>query len=211
MSEETPTFELSEVIELAPEDLTEEHKVFLEEHKTELTTEQVEKFGIQVEKKEESVDDQEIETRTKVKAKEDEDVVDKDKEDDEIDPFDAKAIKKIVNKEIDPIRKENQALKDQIEVDSFITSKPEYAKYKPVILKYMQHDAYSQIPVHNIAAMVASKDLMSMGAQKEREAQRKVAETKSPGNSVRTTTTGKDWHNAPKEDFDAQRTKVMGH
>jgi len=58
---------------------------------------------------------------------------------------------------------------------------------------------------------VAANEMMKIGAAKEREAQGKVDKTKSPGTTVRKTEGGnKDWHTASKEDFEAQRNKVLG-
>ena len=192
---------------LDPEVLTDNQKTFIEENKDNLSDEQKEKFGIKEE--EEIVDPEkiEVETRSKKEGENKEKIEDEG----EIDPDDEKIISKIVDRKIDPFRKENQALKDEIEVNSFIQSKPEFAKYKPVILKYMSHEAYSKIPVHNIATMVASNDLQKMGAQNEREAQKKANETKSPGSGVRKSDMGAvDWTKASKEEYEAQRAKVLG-
>lgn len=132
----------------------------------------------------------------------------KDEEEEEIDPDDEKRINKIVDKKYGSKLTE---IENKSEVQAFINSKPEFAKYEGVILKYMSHPDYSNIPVHNIAAIVASKDLIKIGAAKEREAQKKVAETKSPGTTVRKVDGGaKDWHTASKEDFEAQKAKVLG-
>jgi hypothetical protein len=96
-------------------------------------------------------------------------------------------------------------------VDQFVAEKPEFAKYKPVILKYLQHPVYSKIPVKNIAAMVASNDLLKLGAKKEREAQAKADATKTGGQPVRKQGMGQvDWSKAPKEDFEAHKRRVLG-
>ena len=129
-------------------------------------------------------------------------------EEDEIDPEDQKRITKVVSKEVGA---KVQELDNKMEVYQFVTAKPEFAKYQNQILKYMAHPAYANIPVHNIAAIVASKDLMKMGAAKERETQQKVNQTKNPGNTVRKPSGNTpDWKSASKEDFEAQKAKVLG-
>ena len=76
----------------------------------------------------------------------------------------------------------------------------------------MKHEVYSKIPVKNIFAMVASKDLMKMGATAERKAQAKADATKTKGTPARTPAGGKtDWSKASHEDFEAQLRKVKGH
>lgn len=132
----------------------------------------------------------------------------KEEEEEEIDYDDQKRISKIVQREVGSklVEMENKS-----EVQAFVASKPEFAKYQGVILKYMAHPDYANIPVHNIAAIVASKDLMKIGAAKEREAQDKVNKTKDSGTTVRKLESqSKDWHTASKEDFEAQRNKVLG-
>lgn len=128
----------------------------------------------------------------------------------DIDETDAKVFGSIVEKQTAGIKKQLQEAQDKMEVDSFIQEKPEFAKYKPVIMKYLQHPVYNKIPVENIASMVAAKDLMAIGAKKEREAQAKADSTKTGGSSSRTTESGAtDWSKAPKEAFEEQRRRIM--
>lgn len=129
-------------------------------------------------------------------------------EEDEIDAEDKARIEKIVEKKYGG---DIEAIKKQVAVDTYFNSKPEMARYKAAAMKYMDHPAYKGIPVHNIVAIVASKDMMKIGAAKEREAQRKIAETKSPGTTVRKPAGGTiDWGNVSKAEFDAQKAKVLG-
>jgi len=154
----------------------------------------------------ESIDETKLEpeVRTKAEIKKEE-----SEEEDETDPEDKARIEKIVEKKVGGKMVE---IENKMEVQSFVAAKPEYAKYQNVILKYMNHPAYANIPVYNIAAIVASKDAQKIGAAKEREAQRVVAETKSPGGTVRKTTgETTDWLNAPKAEYEAQKAKVLGH
>ena len=64
-----PELNLEEVVEVAPEELSDDQKTFLEENKGDLSDEQAEKFGITKEEEEKpiNVDDITPETRTKVK------------------------------------------------------------------------------------------------------------------------------------------------
>lgn len=203
MSEEPNELNLAEVVELPVEDINDDHKAFLEEHKEELTPEQAEKFGITVEKKEEEEDEPidvnainpEVRSTPKEKGEGEEE------EEDETE----KLVRSKVDETIRPI-------KDKQEVDDYVRDNPQFAKYAPVILKYMQNPAYSNIPVKNIAPMVAANDLLKMGARMEREAQKKVAETKDGGQQVRKPSGGAkiDWSTASKDEFAAQKAKVLG-
>jgi len=180
-------------------DETKEEEIDDEEGKTE----EEEDNG---EKKEEGDDEIDLEKITPEVRRQREEK--KEEEEEDIDEEDNKRITKIVNKQVGAKLSE---IENKTEVQAFIAAKPEFAKYQGVILKYMSHPDYANIPVHNIAAIVASKDMMKIGAAKEREAQKKVAETKTPGTTVRKESGGKkDWHTASKEDFEAQKAKVLG-
>jgi hypothetical protein len=129
----------------------------------------------------------------------------------DIAPEDVKVIGGIVEKQLAGTKKMLQDTQDRLEVEGFVAEKPEFAKYKGTILKYLQHPAYNQIPVENIASMVAAKDLMKMGAVKEREAQARADATKGGGTTARTPGGGTtDWSKAPKGDFEAQKRIVLG-
>ena len=129
----------------------------------------------------------------------------------DIDPDDVKTIGTIVEKQTAAVKKQLQDTADRLEVDQFVQEKPEFAKYKPIILKYLQHPVYSKIPVKNIAAMVASSDLIKLGAKKERDAQAKADATKTSGQTVRKEQGGTtDWTKASKDEFEAQKRAVLG-
>jgi len=156
--------------------------------------------------KEGEIDPEEItpETRQKIEEKK------KEEEEGETDPEDEKMIGKVVDKRLDQVTKDLRDTKDQMEVDSFIRSKPEFGKYREVALKYMKSPAYNNIPAHNIMAMVASKDLQKLGAQKEREAAENAKNTQSPGSTARKPTGGKtDWSKATREDIDAKKAEIF--
>lgn len=130
---------------------------------------------------------------------------------DEIDPEDAKTIGTIVEKQTASVKSKLQDTQDRLEVDGYLAENPQFKKFKPVILKHMKHPAYRQIPVKNIAAMVASKDLMQMGAEAERKAQADADATKNKDTPARKPAGGKrDWKKAPKEAFEEQVRKVKG-
>lgn len=129
-------------------------------------------------------------------------------EDDDTDPEDKARIEKIVDKKIGGQITEIQR---KAELDAFVSQNPEYAKYRNVIDTYKKHPDYSKVPLKNIAAMVTARDQQKIGAAKERDAAKKAAETKVPGGTNPPTDSQvKNWHEAPKEDFEAQRAKVLG-
>ena len=106
----------------------------------------------------------------------------------------------------------SQQFADEIEVNSYITEHPEAAKYKPVMMKYLAHPTYKNIPVKNIAAIVMSGEMQKIGAAKERAAQKKVLESKGGnGSHVRTPAGGaKDYAKLSDKEMEAEIAKAKG-
>ena len=206
MTDETSELTIETVTTVEPADLSDDQKTFLEEHKADLTDEQATKYSITKEVKVEK----EIEPETRIKEEKIETKKEEKEEDEEVAPEDEAAITKVVQKQLNPVQKRMEEQANIIETTNFIAAKPEFSKYRDTIIKHMNHPAYKNIPVDRIAKMVAGDDLIKIGAQKEREAQTKAAATKAGGSSVRTTPTGKDWHTATKEEFEAQKASVLG-
>jgi hypothetical protein len=167
------------------------------------------------EKSEETPDEEPVkeveepETRGVKEEKEDEPA-----EPEEVAPEDKETISKIVDEKLKSVSetlKDVQAIKDRQEVDALISSSPEYSPYKESILKYAAHPAYKNVPIKFIASALAAKDLQKVGAQKEREARKQTEETKGDGTQFRKPSEGKtDWRTVSKEDFEAQKAKVLG-
>lgn len=134
-----------------------------------------------------------------------------DEDDEDLDIDDKKAINKVIDQKLTPLQKQIQKQNDEIEVNSYIVDNPELAKYKPVILKYMNNSAYKNVPVKNIAAIVSANEMQRIGARKERDAARKANNTKNKGSQARKPDGGKvDWLNASKEEFNKKLAEVKG-
>ena len=131
--------------------------------------------------------------------------------DEELVAEDREAINKVTNEKIQPLAERLEYMETVSDIDSFIGSKPEYVKYRNSMVKYATHSAYSNIPIHNIAAIVASKDLERLGAEKERNIQKEVSETQGFGKTIREEPGSQnDWSKATKEDIERKRQEVLG-
>lgn len=197
-------YNIDEVVALDPADTTSftpEHKAFLEEHKDELTTDELAKFGFEVTPiKPEPVKEPEKKPETPAPVQ----GATGDAGDDD------KRIEGLIDKKLTPLQDENRKLQAKVDIDGFIASNPDFAKYRASITEYKNHPHYQNVPVHELARMVAANDLMKIGARAERAAAAKANGTKQPGHSARQTGTQKDWGAASKEDFAAQRAAVLG-
>ena len=192
-----------EIIE-TPQETEEDNEVMLDEG---LAVQEVEEVEEVEQVKEEPIDVDSI--KIEIRERDNEEKIDYGED---IDEDDIKTIGSIVEKQTAGVKAQLRDAKDKAEIDSFIQSKPEFSKYRPIIEKYMKEspDVYGRIPVKNIAAMVASDELMKIGAKMEREAQIKADSTKTGGNQVRRPQGGaKDWTKAPKADFEAQKRAVL--
>jgi hypothetical protein len=132
----------------------------------------------------------------------------KEEEEDEVDKEERERVEKIMQKKwggsIEQIER-------KATMDSYLANNPEFAKYKPAIEKYWNHPTYKGLPIHNVAAIVAGKDMMKIGAIKERQAQSRQEENTNPGTSATPANmSGVNWLNAPKDVFEAQKAKVLG-
>lgn len=161
---------------------------------------------VELEVEEEKPEPQEVLTRG-FSSKED---IQEDDEDLELDPTEAKSIDKHLKKHLSPLEERLQRQEHELEVSNFLLENPEYKKHKDTILKYVSHKAYKDVPVSFIAAGLASKDLLKMGAERERQAQVEAEKTKNTGGSVRTDAPqARNWMTASKGDFEAQRAKIL--
>lgn len=131
-------------------------------------------------------------------------------EDDDILPEDRKVIDKVVNEALNPILRQVQEQRDQVELANFLSANSEYGKYRSKIEVYMKHPAYQNIPIKNIAMIVAGNDLQKIGAQKEREAQAAANATKGGGSTARAAVGQKNWYTASKDEFEIKRAEVLG-
>ena len=137
--------------------------------------------------------------------------VEKDEDDDDMDADDKARIDKQISRQLTPLQRRIQDQNDTIEVNDYVMNNPEMSKYKPVILKYMKHDAYKNIPVKNIASIVAGGDMKKIGAKLEREASQKVKATKKGGSSSRGKDTNKyDPTTSTFAEHEAEMARVKG-
>lgn len=129
----------------------------------------------------------------------------KEEEEDGMDPEEKKAIQKMIESKTVEQNKEVQKLNNDIAVGEFITDNPEFNKYKAAIKKYVHHPAYKNVPIDVVAKALAYDDAQAMGAEKERKAQVKAAETRIPGATVRKDgVKAKDYGRMPIADFNKE-------
>lgn len=189
-----------DIIETPQEDIAEDNEVMLDEGEV------VQETPEEQPQDDKPIDVESIKIEVREKARQEEIDYGED-----VDPDDVQVISKVVEKQTASVRQALQDAQDQTEINNYIKDNPEMEKYKPVIEKYLKHPVYSQIPVKNIGAMIASDDLLKIGAKKEREAQARADATRQTGTQVRTPQGGKkDWTKVSKDEFEAQKRRILG-
>ncbi len=119
------------------------------------------------------------------KVKEDEGEEEEDEDLKDYKPEDVSAVEKIIDKKLGPISQKVNAEEGRAEVNDFLEAKPDYKPYKSKMLKYRLHPAYEQVPIENIASIVAGNDLQKLGAQKAAEAEEEAKQAQMGGGSAR--------------------------
>jgi len=215
------------IVDIDVAELNDNQKAFILDNSGELTEEQREMYAEVLEGADNSEDEDEdedteinpedIEIKTRSKKTEEKKVESEGEDDDdtEIDPEEAKTIGKVVDKKLGDYRgtqSEIQAIKDKQDVNDFISDNPDFKPYRDVMLKYMAHPAYKDIPVENLSLIVAGSDLQKLGAKKEREAASKAKSTQDGGQTVRDRKGGgeDDWAKVSREAFEKKKNEVLG-
>ena len=214
-----PELVLEEVVEVAPDELDDDQTKFIRESADDLSEEQKETFKAVLEEEEEDTPPEKIKVKTRTPKKKGEKTTPEPEgeDDDEVDLDDEAAIGKVVKKELKPIQdrqdaqdKRSQKLADASAVDSYIRENPEFSRYRANALRYMK--THVDLVASDAFHIVSSEDQQKIGAEKEREAVKKVEEAQSPGTTVRKPKAGeKDWSKATRKEMDAKKAEILEH
>jgi hypothetical protein len=135
-----------------------------------------------------------------------------DDDDDGISPDDEKLVEKVVERKYGKYFSRDEERDAKAEVKEFLNTDPQgkyFKKYEDKILKWSRHPNRANVPLRTIALELAGNDLLKIGAELEREAQKKADESKAGGGSARATEGGKkDWSNATPAEVEAEIERV---
>jgi hypothetical protein len=131
-----------------------------------------------------------------------------EEDEDEIAPEDETLITKVVAKQLAPILDKQIAEEDEQEVSKFLTENPDFKPYEAKARKYMSHPSRRHLPIETIFYEVAGKDLMKLGAERNRKADEEAKQTQTGGGSSRGGGKAKNaWEMTPEE-FEAEKEKT---
>lgn len=133
-----------------------------------------------------------------------------DDTDDGVNPEDEKVIGKVVSKYLNPIIEKQIKEEDEQEIATFLTNNPEFKPYADKVRKFSQHESRKNIPIESIFYEVAGKDLMKIGADKARKADKEAKDSGAGGGNNRGGSDGGSksvWDMTPEE-FEKEQQKV---
>ena len=119
--------------------------------------------------------------------------------------------------DVDKVKLEQQKMaqeiakqRNEIDVNNFLLGNPEYSKYKDKIMQRAVHPAYKNIPVKELALIVAGRDLVALGAEKERNAVAKQKASVTVGTAKQQKIEAKpDWANMSSEECQKRSNEMF--
>lgn len=97
------------------------------------------------------------------------------------------------------------------EINSFVQANPQFKGHEAKIKTYAKHEAYSRLPIAQVAYAAVGSDLMKAGADAARAADQEAAESATGGGSSRGMEAGKkDYSNMSFEEMEVEIMKAKG-
>jgi len=131
-----------------------------------------------------------------------------DEGDDDVSPEDAKIIEKVVARKLQPFEEEREAQTIRSEINEFVSQNPDFKEFVAKAEKWARHPSWKNVPTEQLMYAVAGKQLLTIGAKRREDADRKARETKVGGNSTSGTGAKKPVWDMTDAEFKAEVDKV---
>lgn len=132
-------------------------------------------------------------------------------EEENIDSADEELISKVIQRKLSPVIEPllDKAInaEDDSEINSFIKDNPDFEQYKDKVRKYIIHPSRRHLPVEAIFFEVAGKDLLKLGADRQRKADEEANNNSTGGDTSRNMGSRGVWEMTPEE-FEAEKEKI---
>lgn len=123
-----------------------------------------------------------------------------DESDDDIDDDDAKIIQKQVAKVLSPFLAKQMQDEDTQEIGDFVKANPDFAPYSDKVKRFAQHPSRKDMPIQSIFYEVAGNDLLKIGAERAKKADKEAKDTRAGGGNGTTIGGEKSvWDLSPEE------------
>lgn len=108
-----------------------------------------------------------------------------------------------------PIVQKHLEAEDAQEVAKFLEEFPDFKPFEAKAKRWMQHPSRRHLPVEDIFFAIAGRNMVKMGAERERKAREKAAASQSGGGSSRTDgQKPKTAWDMTQDEFEAEKLKV---
>jgi len=144
----------------------------------------------------------------KQKAKQDNGAENDGDEEDDLAPEDAKVIDRRVKKILSPFIQKQMADEDAQEIADFVAKNPDFKPYVEKVARFAQHESRRYMPIESIFYEVAGKDLLKIGAERGKKADKEAKQTQAGGGSNRGGDTPKNVWDLTPEEFAAEQEKI---
>ncbi|MCF7898932.1 MAG: hypothetical protein K9L31_03205 [Candidatus Pacebacteria bacterium] len=121
---------------------------------------------------------------------------------------DKEFITNVVAEKFKPLFEKQIAEEDDIEIKKFISENPDFKNYESKARKYISHPSRRNLPIESIFYEVAGKDLMKLGAERQRQADEEARQTQAGGGSNRGESTERNIWDLTPEEFEAQKNEL---
>lgn len=130
-------------------------------------------------------------------------------EDDDIAPEDEAMISKVVAKRFAPIIDKSLAADDDKEVTEFVKTNPDFKPYEAKARRFMNHPSRRSLPIEAIFYEVAGKDLIKIGAERQKAADEKAKASQTGGGSNRAGEGAKNVWDMTPDEFAQEQQRVL--
>lgn len=140
----------------------------------------------------------------------DDDGENEDDSDEDVDPGDEKIINKVVSKKFAPILEKIQAQEETQEANDFFKANEEFKPFEGKILKWWKDPSRRHLPIETVALeAVGYKNLLKIGAQREKEAILNAKKSSSGGAGSGNSQGKKPVAEMSREEFAAEKERVL--
>lgn len=132
-----------------------------------------------------------------------------DGDDDDANDTDPRSIaKKAVAEALAPFAERLEQEEVDTEIANFVQDNPDFKEFAPKVAKWSQNEAWKGVPIERIFYAVAGKQLLKIGADRTREADKNAKKGRTGGSNGGEDGKRTNWADAPLADVGAEIERV---
>lgn len=132
-----------------------------------------------------------------------------DGDDDDANDTDPRSIaKKAVAEALAPFAERLEQEEVDTEIANFVQDNPDFKEFAPKVAKWSQNDAWKGVPIERIFYAVAGKQLLKIGADRTREADKNAKKGRTGGGTGGDEGKRTNWSDAPLDEVGAEIERI---